>query len=581
MDRQCARHRTFLSLGLVVLVFLSAWPVFGATITVTNTSDSGAGSLRDAIASAANGDTINFALSYPATITLSTPLTFGPSVNITGPGASNLTISGGDSVVVFIVNAGATVEISGLTVVHGSSLLGGGVFNAGTLTLDSVTVSNCTVGNQLGGGIFSSGTLNLNNSHVDGNVAGNAGSPGEQGNGGGIYNSSGTLTVTNSDVSNNQVIGNLPAILGEGDGGGIYINAGTLIVQGSTIESNFGVLGGGIFLNVGGTLTLTGSTVSANSSLAGGNGIYTFGTTTISGSTISGNITAPGGNSSGGGIQASNPGTLTVTNSTIWGNVATLGGGIEGINNEIKLAFVTIGGNTGVTGGGLRLFAGGGASIELKIIGSILASNGSSGNCSFDAPGGTESILSGGFNLSDDASCSNFLTQTGDVNGTPAGLSPSGLANNGGPTETVALVAGSPALNAIPVSPMDCTDTSGNAVTTDQRGVPRPQGPACDIGAFEFFQSRFTVLAVQTYSLIASVQKLPVPPPIVTDLTAPLEAAVSALNAGRIQPAMGQLGSFVNTVHGLVLDNVLTPQQASPLTTSAAAIIASLQGPGH
>jgi hypothetical protein len=108
MDRQCARRRNFLSLGLVILsVFLSARQAFGNTLwTVINTNDSGAGSLREAIASASNGDTIQFDLSYPATITVATPLTFGPSVTITGPGASNLTISGADSVVVIIVNTG-------------------------------------------------------------------------------------------------------------------------------------------------------------------------------------------------------------------------------------------------------------------------------------------------------------------------------------------------------------------------------------------------------------------------------------------------------------------------------------------
>src|SRR5271167_1574943 len=121
--------------GVALLLFLSAVPIFGATITVTNTNDSGPGSLRAAIASAANGDAINFNVAYPATIVLSTPLTLGPSVTITGPGASSLAISGADSVAVLIVNAGATVAISGVTIEHGSSLLGGGIFNDGTLTL--------------------------------------------------------------------------------------------------------------------------------------------------------------------------------------------------------------------------------------------------------------------------------------------------------------------------------------------------------------------------------------------------------------------------------------------------------------
>src|SRR5215467_9781234 len=72
----------------IVLGLIIAAPVFGNTITVTSTADNGPGSLRDAIATASNGDTINFSLSYPATITVSTPLTLGPNVTIIGPGAS-------------------------------------------------------------------------------------------------------------------------------------------------------------------------------------------------------------------------------------------------------------------------------------------------------------------------------------------------------------------------------------------------------------------------------------------------------------------------------------------------------------
>ena len=687
MCRHCASRRNRISLGLLVLfVFLGARPVFGNTLwTVTSISDSGPGSLRQAIANAANGDVIQFDLPSPASITVLTPLTLGPSVTITGPGVGNLTISGGYSVPVFIVNAGATVEISGLQVANGSYLLGGGIFNGGTLTLDSVTVSNCLSGNQLGGGIFNSGTLTLNNSNVVGNTAGENGSPGEIGQGGGIYSYSGTVTLTNSNVSGNLAIGgdfagygggiyvnsgvltvngstienntaaqgagifsagtlNLnnshvdgntagldglngaPSVTGSGGGiysnsgtvtvmnsdvsnnkalgenagntdlgtsfgGGIYVNAGALVVNGSTINDNFSGQGGGIF-NLGTTLTITNSTISGNSALLGGNGIFTASATTITGSTISANQSTPSLNAEG--IQSENDGggifnggTLTVTNSTLWGNAVIVGNiaGKTGIGNSggifatgaVNLAFVTITSNTG----GVVLTGSLAGTSLLTIKSSILASNNTNGtdilNCFISQLGA--SAVSDGYNISDEASCAGFFTQAGDRNSTAPGLSSSGLANNGGPTETVALVAGTPALNAIPVS--DCTDTNGNPVTRDQRGVPRPQGPACDIGAFEFFQSRFPIPAVQTYSLIYSAQMLPVSPEIVTELTDPLEAAVSSLNAGRTQPATGQLGAFVNTVNGLVLDNTLTAQQASPLTTSAAAIITSLQGAGH
>jgi len=84
--------------------------------------------------------------------------------------------------------------------------------------------------------------------------------------------------------------------------------------------------------------------------------------------------------------------------------------------------------------------------------------------------------------VSDDESCAAFFTQAGDVNGVPAGLSPNGLQDNGGPTATIALLAASPAVDAVPE---DACIARGTSLTTDQRGMPRPSGAACDSGAFE------------------------------------------------------------------------------------------------
>src|SRR5207247_915857 len=121
------------------------------------------GSLRAAIAAAASGDTINFSLTTPATITLSTALTIdstsNKSLTISGPGAAGLTISGADSVPVFVIQpligggGQITVTMSGLSIQHGSSLLGGGIYNGGTLTLVDCSVAHNTVGTQFGGGI--------------------------------------------------------------------------------------------------------------------------------------------------------------------------------------------------------------------------------------------------------------------------------------------------------------------------------------------------------------------------------------------------------------------------------------------
>jgi len=106
----------------------------------------------------------------------------------------------------------------------------------------------------------------------------------------------------------------------------------------------------------------------------------------------------------------------------------------------------------------------------------LAAAGNSSGNCA-----GT--ITDAGYNISDDSTC-NF-SATGSQNNTNPGLSSAGLANNGGPTQTIALVAGSHAIDAIPLAA--CTDQIGKRITTDQRGFPRPDGAEslCDIGAYE------------------------------------------------------------------------------------------------
>ena len=147
--------------SLILLAALSAAPVSASTLTVTNTNDSGPGSLRDAIANAASGDTIDFSLTYPATITLASTLTINTSLTISGPGASSALISGNHTVQVLSIGGGITVTISGVTIENGSSSVGslgyntnayGGLYNAGTLTLNNSTLS-ANVGGVYGAGV--------------------------------------------------------------------------------------------------------------------------------------------------------------------------------------------------------------------------------------------------------------------------------------------------------------------------------------------------------------------------------------------------------------------------------------------
>ena len=298
-----------------------------------------------------------------------------------------------------------------------------------------------------GGGINNSGTLTV----IDSTIENNAATPGSQysysgGEGGGIYNG-GTLTVTNSTIDNNSATSYA--------GGGID-NAGTLTVTNSTIADNSG---GGI--DNGGTLTVTNSTIADNS----GGGIDNAGTLTVTNSTIADN--------SGGGID--NGGTLTVTNSTIADNS---GGGIDnGGTLTVLLDNTLIALNTSGTGSG---------ATPDDIAGSV--SSASAYN--LIGTGGSGGLVNS--------------TNGNQVGVADPGLDPNGLQDNGGPTQTIALLPGSPAIdsgsNALAVDPR--TD---QPLTTDQRGIgfSRIVNNTVDIGAFEF----------QTTPTAATHLMVTVPPP--------------------------------------------------------------------
>jgi hypothetical protein len=228
-------------------------------------------------------------------------------------------------------------------------------------------------------------------------------------------------------------------------------------------SGNWGPSYGGAITNLNGTLTVADSTFFGNSSGYVGGGLTNYcGTATVTNSTFSGNAsTGPGG------AVYNYCGTLTLVNTTISGNSSSASGAPEYAAAVYNIY----------------------AYLNLKNM--IFANSGAAGNCfSYPAAWPTTSY---GHNLSDDTTCSGFLTAIGDLNNTPAGLDPNGLQNNGGPTPTIALLSSSPAVDAIPVSPTNyCTDVNGNPITTDQSGILRPQGPACDIGAFELVEAGAT-----------------------------------------------------------------------------------------
>jgi hypothetical protein len=442
------------------------------TITVTNGNDSDPGSLRQALADANDGDTINFDPSV-GTVTLTTAeLAIDKSVTLSGaPQMVTVARSSQTQFRIFHVMPGQTVTIEDLHITGGYvgvAPYGGGVLNDHA----NLTISNCSLTantSTYGGAISSDGsgsnaTLAVISSGITSNHAAFAG--------GGIYNnvSGGIATVSlmNSSVSRNSAAyDDIP--YGGGAGGGVYNGGGIMSISNSTVSDNYAGLpgpnfptgtGGGI--SNYGALAIINSTISGNICYLFAGGIDNGGVLTIDNSTVSGNSAEgqhdgqPWGQ--GGGIV----GQVTFTNSTLSGNYANLStGGIEGSGTIMNS---TISGNNG---GGISVNA------TLEIGNTVLKASASGPNISNN--GGT--VTSHGYNVSSD-DAGGYLMGPGDqINTDPMlGL----LQDNGGPTLTHALLPGSPAINT-------GSPTFTPPPMYDQRGSPfvRVFNGRIDIGSFE------------------------------------------------------------------------------------------------
>ncbi len=380
--------------------------------------------------------------------------------------ADNVAISRGGG-----ISAGGTMTVTNSTFDGNRASHGGGISDLGGTTL---TVSNSTFsGNTAtsGGGItiVFVGRVTISHSIFDGNRGGGVDSwnsmltvtsstftdNSANGAGGGILSQfhpsamdnfvGGTLIVSNSTFSGNSAV----------EGGGGIGASGTLTVTNSTFDSNSAEYGGGIF-DIEGTATVTNSSFDSNSADYGG-GIGAGGTLTVTNSTFDGNEAR-----SGGGIYTS--AALTVTNSTFAGNDASgFGGGIwnDGYGT-VSVSNSTFSDNSADSGAG-GLHNTGRRVMTLK--NTIVANSVADANCF-----GT--IADGGGNLSyPDTSCPG-------INADPV-LGP--LQDNGGPTLTMEPGPGSPAID----TGNDATCAADPVNNLDQRGVVRPQGTHCDIGAVE------------------------------------------------------------------------------------------------
>ncbi|WP_052888778.1 serine/threonine-protein kinase [Thermogemmatispora carboxidivorans] len=611
--RASQRARTLARVRLVLVIFLilallipAGWLLYQqvAPLQVTSLQDDGPGSLRQVIAEAKPGQTISVQPGLSGVLSLTHNLDIGKNLTIRGPGAARLTISGqpgleasyairilartsvtfsdfsfserqpspGD----FFLNQGkltlqrcriAQIAIPPLNGSGGSEQAGGSAIDnsrQGELTLQQsvithiqnrgqaahaaailndggktiVSASQITDnsvndtgrgGNDAAGGVIVSlkGTLTMTDSIVSGNQVDSL----EHAYGGGIFALDSTVQLTNTRLVNNSIVA---AQQGAGAGlqaSGSQVTLKNTLVAGNSVKAHFAI-GGGLVLSGGasGKLTLIGSTVTGNrvstqDDLAVGGGVLAEGELVINNSTISRNVavsTTSSGSASGGGIAIM--GNLVMTASTVANNLAqsladdaegggilalpptsgvglqetklslvnstlsensaqgkrgSLGGGLLVDGSSARLDFCTIYDNHASAGGGLTVVTESGHSTQVTLLNSLVAAN-----TADQDPDLVGQVTSGGYNLIQRTAGATFLDpfkrhhlDLVGTGSTPLAID-SQLRANGGPTQTHALLIGSPAINRIPAA--DCD------VKTDQRGLPRPQQGACDIGAYEY-----------------------------------------------------------------------------------------------
>jgi predicted outer membrane repeat protein len=441
---------------VVPLLLVAAQAAAAATFQVTSLSDSGPGSLRQAILdanAAAGADEVTFAPGLTPSITLTSgEILISDDLVITGPGAEALTVLGNDVSRIFrIENSTAAapidVTLSGLMLTAGrSSDPGGAVVAYG----ENLTVLSSVISDSISG-FFADPPANA----CGGNV-------------GFLGSGSETLRIVNSLLFNGRA-----ESISASAGGNLCVVQGRLILERSTLAGGVAGFGAGLVLDQPAeNSTILLSTISGNQALDAGGGIYSSGSLTIESSTISDNSSSEGGGMYAGG------GAVSIVNSTISNNLATQrGAGIYFLSmvpsgtQSLLLRLTTVSNNpAGQNGGNVAI----GTTVEVELDHAIVANSLSQDLAGFGPPGTTITVTAN-YSLIETLNNVTLLGANNLVGVDPL-LGP--LANNGGPTQTHAPLPGSPVIDtgnpAIPGPP-----------PTDQRGFARIVGPAVDRGSVE------------------------------------------------------------------------------------------------
>jgi len=536
--------------GVFLLFFLlvsgTLQKATAATITVTSNANSGAGTLRQALSDAVDGDTILFSLSAGNEVaTVSSTLTY--------PTTKSLTINGDNT-------AGSGTDITLKVTTPGSSTYPVWTFisvNSRTITLKNMTMRGGDAPSGSGGAIsmsFSTSNLIIENSTIK---------DGRGRFGAGIWaNGFTSLTITNSTFSNNIAVDH---------GGAARIDSftGTASISGSTFDSNSttntggNYYGGALYFqnnSAQGTVTIDKTTFSNNSVYRSGAGVYSQNTNNliITNSTFNNNTNSGG---SGGGLYVTG-GATVITNSTFTGNSNVNYGGGAFLSGAVTLTNLTVAGNTSTssTADGIYLSSG-----TVAIKNSLFANSGSN---HYDFTRGSGTVTDNGYNIVETSSGQTF-NATGDITGDQASLNISStLADNSTlyGTKTLALSSGSVAIDA----GNDSSANNGVVIpATDQRGFSRSGGT--DIGAYEYDTTTTptptptnTPTPTPTPTVTLTPTPTPTPTPIPTESnnssgTSTSQSSIQSSNACTVSAPVGSPNLYQINLSGNESELFFTP----------------------